>query len=172
MLIGQRKRDVVVARRRNRIGSERNGGRGGGKEGTAVRRRQTRRRHWTSTGDASVPKDAHTPWPRPSSDGPGTVQRFTKFPLTTCSPPLLLVPRRVHGHKVFPGTDTPRSRTSWESTVHDIQGRRGRAGRVFDDPSFFFFLFFFEKGWVVQVEFYRWLAGYWRERCSVTRVWV
>ena len=66
---------------------------------------------------------------------------------------------------MFPGTDTPRSRTSWESTVHDIQGRRGRAGRVFDDPSFFFFSFFFLR----RVESYRlsFIGGWLLERAML-----
>lgn len=130
MLIGQRKRDVVA--RRDRI----RGGRGWPCDG-GRRDGDTDEHRWRICPQGCAhPLTVH----RRAEN----VQRFTKFPLTTCSPPLLLVSRRVHGHKVFPGTDTPRSRTSWESSIpsrtdgRDIQGRKGRA--EFSSSFFSFFL--------------------------------
>lgn len=51
-----------------------------------------------------------------STDGwepSATVHKIPIDNLFTSAPPLH-VSRRVHGHKVFRGTDTPRSRTSWD----------------------------------------------------------
>lgn len=159
MLIGQRKRDVVA--RRDRI----RGGRGRPCDG-GRRDGDTDEHRWRICPQGCAhPLTVH----RRAEN----VQRFTKFPLTTCSPPLLLVSRRVHGHKVFPGTDTPRSRTSWESSIpsrtdgRDIQGRKGRA----EFSSSFFSFFFWEglscTGCVLSV------AGWWLlEVIGETQVWL
>lgn len=136
---------------KNRI---RGGGRG--REGRGVEDDGGRRDG--DTGDASVPKDAHTPR-RPPMAG-NRAQRFTKFPLTTCSPPLLL----FTSHDVSTATKCsvepiPLARgLPGTAILHaTIQGRRRRAATMSFRGWYFLFLLFllsFLRRVVEFVEFY------------------
>ena len=170
MLIGQRKRDVVVARRRNRIGSERNGGRGQGGDSRATEADATAtldEHRWRICPQgcahpltASIQRRAGN---RPTVHKIPIDNLFTSAPSrsTTCPRPQSVPWNRYPSLEDFLGVHRPR------------YSRTKREGRQSFWRSFFFLFFFFffweglsRTGWVLSV------AGYWRERCSVTRVWV
>lgn len=154
MLIGQRKRDVVVARRRNRIGTE---GRGKGGDGRATEADATAtldEHRWRICPQgcahpltASIQRRAGN---RPTVHKIPIDNLFTSAPSrsTTCPRPQSVPWNRYPSLEDFLGVHRPR------------YSRTKREGRQSFWRSFFFlfFFFFFEKGWVVQVEFYRWLV--------------